>query len=212
MFRRLQILTQWNYLLILAGTSTVDIVLFASLQWRVAHPDSSFSSLSSQFALVMMGVIAVLMCGITYLVTRWREVHSQDEAVAVDERNIFLAQWNKCQILFRGYSLKSRLTSSFYLIYTVRFFLPMLIAVYGYPAPLLQVLSYLAISIAILAYILLTNPLENALNYVQLVVLEVMILIINICLVALTFLSSAGMVHTSMAILLGDVVILWAIL
>jgi len=70
-----------------------------------------------------------------------------------------------------------------------------------------QTILYVVISVVTIGYIWLAKPIKRKLNYIQLIILEYLVLTINICLLILTCLSSYGESHSSLEIALGDIII-----
>jgi len=199
-FEKLRITVQWNFLLILFGSSVNSIALYVSQQFRTQRNDASMSVLSLEFSIAILAVLVVFVIGIVYLV---REHH----AVKLGQNSYqkVLQEWRGYQICFRGFNHQARY---FYLIYLVRVALPGVIAAWLYVSPLLQTILYVSITSMMLAYILMKRPILNTLNYVQLILTETGILVMDICLLSLVISDRAKISASSgSSELLGDMII-----
>jgi len=81
--------------------------------------------------------------------------------------------------------------------------IPAGIAALLYKYPMIQIVVYLVINVIILGYIIWMKPLARIINFIQLIIFESIMLIINICLLLLKL--NFGDVH--MKALIGDLVI-----
>jgi len=195
---------KWNLMLILIAMSVPDIILYSSLQFRTLHFSSKFAGISLELAVLMIGVLAMLFTGAAYLASGLRKA----KETQLDEPQAeYFDKWKGYQTIFRGYKSERSFNMMFYLIYLFRISLPMLIASYLYMVPVLQVILYVTISILITAYILLVRPLIKTINFIQLLIMEVIMLIVNICLFILVALDLSGDNSSDSFIMLGDFVI-----
>jgi len=221
-FERLRSLTRWNFALILFGMIIDDLVLFSSFQFRTIGDDRRVSILFTVFSflgsVLGIGLSAIFCAWIAFLVIKAQvlcksqreeeEEESQNEEPSQDLIT-FYVKWQDFQVLFRGFNTSSLYTHLFYVIYILRVCcLPMLIASYFYPFPLVQAILQVVLSLAILAYIIVMNPLQNRLSHAQLVICEGIVLIMNFCMLVLVLLHREGVQLTSTSVvLLGDVII-----
>jgi len=147
----------------------------------------------------------VFILGIVYLVREQYAIRRGSEGTSFRK---ILQEWKGYQICFRGFSHQYASTRYFYLIYITRIILPGLIAAWLYIVPLLQTLLYVLITFMMLTYILLRRPVVNLLNYVQLILTETAILVIDICLFGLAVSNQTKIsVSSESSEILGDLIV-----
>jgi len=201
---KLVVVWKWNSMLIFIGKSIPDIILYSSLQFRTVHFSSKFVGISLEFAVLMIGVIAMLFTGVVYLANG---LVKAKETQSDEKQGEYFEKWKGYQTLFRGYTDEKSFNSRFYLIYLFRISLPMFIASYLFMAPILQTLLYFVISILMTLYVLWARPVMKTINFIQLLTMETIMLVVNLCLFLMTALSQGGDTGSYSYILLGDFVI-----
>jgi len=204
-FEKLNVITKWNFFLILIMTSVNDILFYAIIELRSwTSGGGGFSTFSFEVSIVALGIFIGLIFGLIHFARAFRDARERSVLDRSNEElQEFLTKRRDCQVLFRGFRDNTSPNRYFLVIYIVRMSLPALIAALLYKFPMAQIITYIVINVAILAYIILRRPLARVINFVQLMIFETIMLIINICLLLLKL--EIGDTHTKT--LIGDFVI-----
>ena len=96
----------------------------------------------------------------------------------------------------------------FYLLYTVRIALPMLVAVSVTSRPVFVSTFAMLISILMVLYLSIMRPFSKTISLVQTLLIETIVLVLSICVLLLTLFDANGTGTTEMKLMLGDLVIL----
>jgi len=119
----------------------------------------------------------------------------------------FQKSWEGYQVVYRGFRDYCNPNQYFTLLYMLRLMFPMLIAIFFYQWPIAQTVIYTLFSFLILVYIIQRRPLIRTLSYIQLLFIESVITVVNICLFMLVIQSNKGESKKYFTIILGDIVI-----
>jgi len=84
----------------------------------------------------------------------------------------------------------------------------MLIVVWSYEKPIVIPIFEILVSFGILALLVYQKPFQKRINHIQLLIVEAIVLLLNVCMLIITGLDVAGIHNSSFAIFLGDVVII----
>jgi len=203
-FEKLRIITKWNFLLVLLGTSVNDIVLFGVLHLRSLKLNSALSGLSFEVCLLAVCILNILIFATYYFVKQQKRNLAFQSQVRYFE---FLKTYNGYQVLYQGFRQNNPLNRGFYLVYIIRFLLPSLVASVLWFSPTAQTVLYILISLVALLYIWLARPMRRKLDYIQLVILECFMLVINCCLFGLVICSNMSKSSSYSAIMMADIVV-----
>jgi len=212
-FEKLRVVFKWNFLLVLIGTSLDEVILFASLEFRTLGDfDQDYAIVS---LLVCLATIFLMMSVIVftfYLANQWKI--AKQKALAFDspeEMDTFVQNWHSYQVIFRGFIGKSQLKVHpnhwFWTMYMIRMGLPMFFAAWFFFSPLTQIIGYMVISHIALGYIFFMRPLVRRINFVQLLIIESIVYIINILLFILQLLSMETAYNNHLAAVIGDIIL-----
>jgi len=207
-FEKLRIITRWNILLILITTSVGDIILYIFLELMSLDQGFSISYISIEFCILMMGLTLVLLFGAFYV---GRNFHYVKEKVimfhATSNYLEFQKSWEGYQVMYRGFRDYRNPNQYFTLLYMLRLMFPMLITILFYRWPIVQTVFYSLFSFLIMFYILKKKPLIRTLSFIQLIFVESVITIANICLFILVIQSNKGQSKKYFSFILADIVI-----
>jgi len=214
LFERLRAVFKWNFLIVFFAMCMDDVILYSSLQFRsLSAPNTSFYDYI-YIAFSLLGTLAILALSVGFLYAAFfflylKRSRSHLEPNVLFKNSGFLKKYQDYQVIFQGYNPASLSTQSFYLAYIIRAcYLPMIIAAYMYPYPFPQVILQVIISFTILGYLIFARPLESKISYVQLLISESLVLMMNVCLLVLKCLEMGGIESdTTGAVLLGDIII-----
>ena len=178
--QRIQVLTRFNLPLMLIASNIGDIIFFSIIEFRSFNSKISGAAISLCLSVMMLVIVLAFMTILSYLVYQLNKTKGQ---VSKDEQSskliTFDDKWSFFQVLFGGYKKDHILSNSFFLIYTIRLTLPMIIAAVLYMYPFIQVITYVIINSGILVYIPLKKPIKSKINFLNLMLLEVILLMVN---------------------------------
>lgn len=212
-FEKLRPIFGWNFLFILIGTSLDEIILYASLEFRtLGNWDQDYSIVSLLLCLACISLVIGLIPFTLYLAKQWKLAKQRALARnSPEEMDTFTQRWQGYQVLFRGFRGKSAKNVHpshwFWALYMVRMGLPMVFAAWFYFSPLTQIVFYLIISNIALGYIWFMKPLLRRINYIQLLIVESIIYIINVSLLILQILGMKTAFTNHLAAILGDIIL-----
>ena len=182
----LQILTRYNLILMLFAINIGDIIFFSIVFLRSSQLETSRDSADLYICLVMLSACIIFLMMTAYLINCAKEAKQKDEKIKSSENfDDFKSDWRDFQVLFGGGDTSSKLSESFFLIYIARLTLPMIIAATLESTALAQVILYLLINLAMIAYIFVKKPIKSKINNLNVALIELIMLGINICAVCL---------------------------
>ena len=208
-FQRLRIMIQWNLPLMLILQNTGDIFFFAVLEWRSLDVSSAKSSFSF-FLSIFMILLLISLYGVgVYLSEKAQIIKKEQKTSPNPEKNYiqFITQWEKYQVLFRGYDNKSIFTQSFFLIYCLRWTLPMVVASFLYDIPLLQSITFFVLTIWMIIYLAWRRPIRRKIDLINLIAVEFLVLLVDSSLLGLTILDMKEKEATSLRSAFGEIII-----
>ena len=209
-FEQLKVLTNWNFLIILFATSLGDLVLYSSLEYQNSTFSNIADILSLVISVVLLTVLVIFLNAMYYLQLK---LHHKDHSRVFPSsvKNDHLQNLNTSPLPYgvirEAFNQESMWSKLFYLIYTIRLALPSLIAASLFSYPLIQTALYVAISAGIILYTVIVKPLRSKVNFIQLILLEGIILVINAALLGLTVLHKNGLENSHTGVALGDLAI-----
>ena len=207
----LKLILGWGYTLMIFTINIDDIILYGAMEFKTISFVSStkLSSLSFFLCLTFIGVMIAVMVGICIVVKKCRD--NLETAPSIHARRYitkFERAWDWCQIFYRGFRALNWVSEYFYLIYMIRIGFPMLIVVWSYQKPVIIPIFEILVSLCILAILIYQKPFQKRVNHIQLLIVEAIVLLLNVCMLIITGLDVAGIHNSSFAIFLGDVVII----
>jgi len=210
-FQVLKIILGWGYITMLFCIDIDDIILYGAMEFKTINLVSSttLSSLSFFLCLTFIGVMIATMICICLIVNKKR--YNLDTSPSIHAKRYiakFERTWDWCQILYRGFKSTNFVTEYFYLIYIIRIAFPMLIVVWSYRDPVVITIFEVLISLCILGLLMYQKPFIKRVNQIQIMILESIVLLMNICMLIITALDAVDIKRSSFAIFLGDVVII----
>ena len=208
----IQTFTRLNLLLMLIATNVGDIIFFSVMELLSFNFKTIGAIVSLALCIVMLVVVATFFAVSFYLINESRKQRKEVRTKRyLTSFTPFAQEWHGFQVLFGGNHTSFSLSSPFFVVYTFRLALPMIIASSLFGFPLGQATLYLSINILILAFVLIKKPIKNTLNKINLIVIELLLLMVNICALILTTLSRTDSLNeqqTKLRASLGEVIII----
>jgi len=178
---RLRVILIWNYPIMILATNVDQILLFAILEYKtlVAIPYSSvLSTLSFLLCTGILGILIGIIC-LSYSIAK----RESNQDVSFNKK-----KFQACQVIHEGFQKMSLLHQMFFIAYMMRIGIPMIIAICCVDYPIVCCLLQLLISCVVVKYITKNKPFKKRVNYYQIVIYEVGVLILNILVCVYTFL------------------------
>jgi len=206
---RFKVVLGWNLLLMLCATGVDDLILYTALEVQGVTLYTFLGTLSFVICLLMIVISAVLFFKSLEAIPRFQT--ARIEALENDTPQTLqriVRKLQNYQVAFKSFSDKGFFNQLFFLVYTARIGVPMIIAACFYGVPVLQAILYLLISIVIFCYVVFMRPIQDKTNLIQLAALEGITLIVNVFVLFLTIFSIERGSSDDTVILLGDFIII----
>jgi len=208
--KRFRVILMWNYVLMVFAWNIDDLILFAAVEYMTIakQPETPVTSpLSFLLSLFFLALMLGFIYGAYRIIKKRRYFLRVDPNFKRTEyAKRFDLQYENYQILYRGFKDNSVFNQFFFLIYMFRIALPMVIAISAIDNPLVVSIFQLVINIDMLLYLFIMRPFKKLINQIQLVSYEIVIFMMNICVLVLAAKSPTGADSPS-SIRLGDVII-----
>ena len=202
-FNRLRIITQWNLPIMLIIQNTGDIIFFAIIEFKTLDMEEGKSLVSLSLCLIMLVLIgAIYLLGII-LVQKFQLLKTESTKSLI----YFVSSWEKFQVLFRGFKEQSIFSQSFFLIYSFRLMLPMVISYSFYSIPLFQTIAFTVITAVMLLYLIFKKPIQQRFDLINLIIIEFLILLSDACLLCLVIYDIKNQDKPHVRRFFGDVII-----
>ena len=205
-FLKLGTVVRWNFTILLIAFNIDHIILFTVIEFKTLNLSTLGNSASFIVCVITLTCTAIIFITMAYLSKRSK---TSKIAPSSPEENLSIKMqgWSPAHIMYSGFRSNSRMARLFYLIYITRLALPSAIASSLYSRPLIQAILYLIISVMTLSYVCLMKPLSRKINQIQLIIIESIVLVVNICLLTLTALSAQENKNKNSIVTLGDFII-----
>ena len=208
--QRLSILTHWNFLLIVAFNTYDDMTLFAILELQTLCLNSLIA-LASFIVCMLITLTSIYFLVVVYRISRVL-TRVKNEVTPIDhekeESLEFEKCWNAYQVFYSGYKNDSFLKQSCLLLQTLRIIFYYLIVTLLYDYPLAQTIQLTVVSLIMLSYFIKKRPFKDNFNLFVTLVFEILILIVNLCLLSLVVLDKSNKLTISNQNLLSEVIVI----
>lgn len=183
-FTPFRIATRYNFMFLLIATSIGDVILYSTLEFSTFRNSSSYAwkYVSYLFSLCFIGAIIGLLAAAVIIPNKVKKVRDKNMA----DYSSFITNWPGCRVLYNSFNLNNFIGRYFFMVYTLRLGVPMIIACAFTFSPITQAILQLLISIAIFVCVLYFKPIQRTVNQIQLALIEGIVLILNIFLLVLT--------------------------
>jgi len=184
---KLESLVKWNLFLMFFFTNYAEITLYSVLEFRTFRATSFFAVLSLLVAIVLIvlgGYYLIKLLKTSLILIKEERSEKKEE----EEDNRFKAY----EIFYEAYKGKNIWTQGYLFFFTVRIILCYGIIAGLYEYPLLQSIILTGLSGIMLMYALIVRPTKEILHTVEVVVFELIILVVNICVIVFAVLDSQG--------------------
>jgi len=211
-FHTLRVLMMWNFVIMMIAINIDEVILYSALQiksWNPADTDNSSTTISFILSLVGILTMSTFFGVICYLLSQLKINNTRIKGIKTrtDHTPMTPAE-ESYQIIFRGLRENSVCAQFFFPFYIIRIAIPSVIFIAAESIPILNTVMQMTFSGGVLAFIVCVKPFTKRVNYIQLVIFETLILIMNFLMVIITLISINDKENYKVAIFLGDLVIL----
>lgn len=203
--QKIILIFRWNFFLLIFYTNFDQIILPTSLELRTLHLKSALDNFSF-FMCLMINLAAILFFGLLiYIIRDLRSlrntVHSEKPVTNIKDK------WARHQVFYKELKTKSFLQHGFMFLYLFRFCLFYLIISYLFDSTILQAILIVILNLATIFYMVITNPFKKTFSFVQNLLNEFILLIVNINLLILADFDRRGITDLKTRNIPGDFII-----
>jgi len=208
--RRVRVILMWNYVLIVFAWSSDNLILFVAMSAMTLSKQEKAPALtpvSMLLAGLCLCILIAFVFGTFKLIQKRRNLIKMNgigNLKKAENLKQFDCQYEKFQVLYRGFKDNNRWNQGFFLIYMLRMALPMVITIVAVKSPVAVSVSQMLINLAILGYLLIMKPFKKGIHQIQLVSYETIIFMMNICVIAL---AAGKSPESTSHIRLGNVIV-----
>ena len=207
LFSKLQDIVKWNFFFTYYMSFYGDIVLFTSFELRTIRLDSVVAVMSV-LILMLINALPILM----FIKTLHIVSYLEQETVEVHERmrrqNLieFNKKWKSYLVIYDTFRASYWSQRAFFFIYSFRLYLFYCIISYMHTQPLAQAILISLINIGMIVYLIWRYPIKNPIKLLQNVVQEIVLMIVNGCIVTLAIFDTAKIGNDEARKTIGDVI------
>lgn len=174
---------QWNFFFGLSGTFYTNIILTTSLELRTLHFGSIYNVLSFTMCIISNAILLVVAIRtIIVLSILWTSRLRRPTSEAhQDEYHLLREKYENYKIILKDYKVDSLVQFAFLPLLILRLCLFGLVIACLFDYPLIQSILIVLISGIMVIYLLLKNPFRHLVEFIEFLLQEVLILIVNIC-------------------------------
>ena len=208
---RLRRIFKWNLCLVVFAINMGDFLLYASLELGALSPNRNLTIISIIVSLLTLALCLSLLVGAYVSQRRLNNKKVSPLSNSQLQKNIpmdLVGRSSLFEVIRQGFREENKFCRHFYLIYTIRFALPMLLSASFVNVPIFQTVMNTSVGIQMLGFIILKRPIRNRLNNIQLIIMESLVLFINFCLVGLNIMDMNQKINNPLWSLLGDLIII----
>lgn len=202
---RLMVMGGFNYLFLIYSCSLGEIIMYTYIEVT----NSNGFTISLAIGIILTVLIIPYLYLIYFVVKKATQMGAYDlKNENADKYKKFSIRWRACQIFVRGMKHETWARRLFYLIYTARTTVQMLLAVFLYSIPIAQVLLQILLNIGMIVFMILKKPLQKRVNHIQIILFESITLLLNFFTFIVVIMGNAGNNETDFAVILGDIIVI----
>ena len=202
---------KWNLLITLSISNYDGIILYSSLEIRsTINTEGSFLYiLSYMTAMIMLLVISVISAKTISIVVRFREAIGQqpDGALRIQRLAKFKIDNKGYQVLYKACKDSNLSQQSFLLIFTGRLILFHITIASLIYYPLAQAIIILIMNLVMILYLFIQSPIKEKLPLVQQILQEMILLVVNVCILVIASLDLSEKLDISTRIVVGAIIL-----
>jgi len=213
LLKGLKLILKWNFFLMIFCTNFDGIVIGTSLQLRTLHLDSFTNILSFLFC-IFVNLLSVLIIILAIYIIRDLRKNKQVRVFSEKSAKNFVyirkennQKWQEYQLFYKGSKDKTFAQCIFMIPYLLRLYLFNFMIANVYSYPLAQAIVITSLSVFMNFYIQKTKPFVSLLVYCQHSTDEIIMLIVNSCMLGLAICDAVQQEDLGVRNALGNVII-----
>lgn len=186
--KEIVLIFRWNYCILVFLSSYGDAILFACLECITLDLSTPLALLSFIICVIILliGIILILAC-LRIIRRIWKAKKGSKDIHKVEKRKLQIYR-----AFFEDYKDQFICQQLFVMIYTIRIVLFFVIIGAGYRYPLFQASGMIILNCLMLLYLIFVQPFISKVELFQQITYEILLLIINICVLILACMESIG--------------------
>ena len=207
LFSKLQDIIKWNFFFTYYMSFYGDIVLFTSFELRTIRLDSVMAVMSV-LILMLINALPILMFIKTLHIVSYLEQETVEVHERLRKQNLmkFNKKWKSYLVVYETFRASYWSQRAFFFIYSLRIYLFYCIISYLYTQPLAQAILISLINIGMILYLIRRYPIRNSIKLLQNIVQEIVLMIVNGCIVTLAIFDAAKIGSAQSREKIGDVI------
>ena len=201
----------WNVLIALSISSYDGIILYASLEIRsTSSTDGSFVYiLSYMTAMTMLLVVFLISAKTISIISRLREAKDQQPSAALRTQALteFKNQNKIYLVLYEAFKDSHLSQQSFFLLFTGRLILFHIVIANLVYYPFIQAILIFIMNVVMILYLLIRLPIKEKLKCVQQILQEVILLVVNVCVLVIASLDLSEKLDISTRVAAGTIIL-----
>ena len=219
-FRKLKANYKWNFCLAMLISYFGNIAFYSSLEFMTAGDFGPLLSIISLSICIFVNIIALIVLGKIICVLRairrslnpglatiTTTTTEQSPAWSNISRTHHKGEFDDYEVIFEGLKSKSWMQQSYIVICIVRIYIFGILITYPFKCPLLQIIAITILSVVMIVYLLLKFPLIGKIDQGHNIIQEIILLIVNVCVVVLAYLDPTETELSDARVVLGDIVV-----
>ena len=206
--RKTRSITQWNFFFLIVFNTYDDMLFFATLEFRTLHFDNVWSVVSF---LICIG-ISIFAAYELYLVWKVSRESLKSKSTIMDvngenQQKFFKKKWEKHQVLYAGYKDDSLLKQCCLFIQIWRILICYIFVCFLFEYPVVQTVFLTLTSVLMITYIVTQRPFKDNFSLFACMVYEILIFVVNICLLCLASLNATNSLDSGTQYRLGTAIV-----
>lgn len=199
---------RWNFALLTFITYYGEIVLYSSLEFKSRPFMSRMRILSFVLCLCINLFSLLVFIRMVVVINTVRKSRSTLTSTTLHTLHVQLIdKWKDYRVLFEPYKTQSTLSQMFVPLFTTRLYLFYLVIAYLEQWPLAQMILILFLNVAMIVYLISVRPHDSRLETIECIVEEVIILVVNTCVLTLAVLDKLNLESKQLRNTLGFIVV-----
>ena len=197
---------KWNFLITFILSNYDGIVLFSSLEFKTLKLDHSVSVLSFLAALIFNILTITMLALAMHVIYKLRKMYTQS-VNSLRQISDTKHQYRAYKIYFELFRESSTSQQAFLVILSCKVYMFYLVISYLFSYPLLQAILIVLLSVSMMIYLIARYPLKQKVKLAQYIVLEAVLLVVNICVLALAAYDHRHMEALHQRKMIGNIVV-----
>ena len=207
--RKIRASMQWSFMLMNFVSSYGEIVVFSALEFRSRPFSQGWRGLSFTAGVLTNMLSIFVFVKMIKIINKVQKARIR-AGVSPQTPQGHLSphqKWKDCEVLFETFNQGSLLQQMFFPIFITRLYIFYLVISYLESCPLAQMIIICVLNSTIVIYILVVRPHRTKVDTLECIVPEIVLLVVNLCVLSLAILDKANMEAKTARESLGEAVI-----